>query len=294
MRIAQAYGSKNTTIKADVIERYVSTYGRALKEKGLVRSYVDAFAGSGWRDLGGGQSEPGAAIRVLQAEQPLERYVFGDLLRRNIASLQEEVAAITAARESQGLHTPQPDYFVGDAKELVARECAWVTAHPSRRTVMFLDPFGMQVRWATVEQIAATGRCDLWMLVPTGQALIRCMPKKGEAPPEHASAIDEYLGGPSWQSEFYNERAASSVGDLFGQTSKDRELVTANDIARFFIERRLKAVFRGGAHPTGLPLYRRGTEAFRLVFACANPSKAAHGLALRFASEFIRWAQTPR
>ncbi|MEJ1938159.1 three-Cys-motif partner protein TcmP, partial [Nostoc sp. NIES-2111] len=248
----------------------------------------------GWRDLGGGRREPGAAIRVLQASEALERYVFGDLRKRNIKSLQEEVASLTAVRAADGLSTPLPEYFVGHARELVARECAWVRADPLRRTVMFLDPFGMQVRWATVEQIAATGRCDLWMLVPTGQALIRCISKKGQPPPEHAAAIDEFFGGPSWRSEFYDERAARGPKGLFDVASSDRESVTAEDLAKFFIERRLKSVFRGGAHPTGLPLYRKGAEAFRLVFACANPSPKAHGLALHFASQFIQRAQTPR
>jgi len=293
-RHAQAYGSKNTTLKAELIERYVSVYGAALREKKFIRTYVDAFAGSGWRLLGDGSVEPGAAIRVLQAPHPLERYVFGDLSRRNITSLESEVARISADRAAEGLQTPQPEFFIGDAKALICRECRWVSARSERRTVMFLDPFGMQVRWPSIEMIAATGRCDLWMLVPTGQALIRCMPKGGDAPIEHAKAIEEYFGGVGWEEEFYAARQTKHAGTLFGGISASRADVRVEEIAEFFIERRLKTVFRGSVHPTGLPLLRRGKEDYRLVFACANPSKVAASLALRFATDFIRWAQTPR
>ena len=34
------------------------------------------------------------------------------------------------------------------------------------RAVLFLDPYGMQVEWATIEAVAKTKAIDLWLLFP--------------------------------------------------------------------------------------------------------------------------------
>jgi three-Cys-motif partner protein len=36
----------------------------------------------------------------------------------------------------------------------------------SHRAVLFLDPYGMQVEWQTIEAIAKTAAIDLWLLFP--------------------------------------------------------------------------------------------------------------------------------
>ena len=35
-----------------------------------------------------------------------------------------------------------------------------------RRALIFLDPFGMQVAWTTIEAVAKTKAIDLWVLFP--------------------------------------------------------------------------------------------------------------------------------
>ena len=56
------------------------------------------------------------------------------------------------------------------------------------RAVIFLDPYGMQVEWSLVEQIARTHGVDLWLLFPLGAALI--------APTQEAGTPSAELGRP--------------------------------------------------------------------------------------------------
>ncbi|WP_375494674.1 hypothetical protein [uncultured Nostoc sp.] len=42
----------------------------------------------------------------------------------------------------------------------------------SNRAVLFLDPFGMQIPWSTIEAIAHTEAIDLWYLFPLGVAMV--------------------------------------------------------------------------------------------------------------------------
>jgi three-Cys-motif partner protein len=47
----------------------------------------------------------------------------------------------------------------------------------SHRAVLFLDPYGMQVEWKTIEAIAATKAIDLWLLFPLGIGVNRLLTK---------------------------------------------------------------------------------------------------------------------
>lgn len=55
----------------------------------------------------------------------------------------------------------------GEANAAIQSLCAkdW----KSRRAVLFLDPYGMQVEWQTIEAIARTKGIDLWLLFPLGR-----------------------------------------------------------------------------------------------------------------------------
>jgi three-Cys-motif partner protein len=290
-RRVQHFGGGHTELKLDVVAGYLAAYARALKDKGFRLSYLDAFAGSGWRAVGSamdGQGslvpEPeaaaGSALRVLRNAERLNRYVFGDANEDNIASLRTAIAEAKSIDPS----LPEPEVHCCDANDLVARECARLRRSSTDRTVMFLDPFGMQVQWATLEQIAATQKVDLWLLVPTGQALIRLLARHGKISSGWERALGDFLGGADWRDRFY----AQPSQDLFGTLRQERQ-ATLQDVSRFVVER-LKATFGPGTHPTGLSLAHGGSgaEAYLLAFACANPNPAAYNLALKFANHMIR------
>ena len=43
----------------------------------------------------------------------------------------------------------------------------------SHRAVLFVDPYGMQMEWQTIEAIASTQAIDLWLLFPLGIGVTR-------------------------------------------------------------------------------------------------------------------------
>lgn len=295
----QEFGAEHTLLKQEVVLDYLTAYLTVMREQRFRLSYIDAFAGSGWRRSGtdetGGlflseaEARMGCALSVLRMPSPhrFHRYVLGDLMRRNVRSLQ---SAYDAARASgEALPTPEAVQILRtDANRLVELECQRLETLPYDRAVMFLDPYGMQVSWRSIERIAATGKVDLWLLIPTGMAVARVMPRSGDVPPNWRKALDRFFGGTGWQNDMYTE----SPPDLFGVSSLRRE-ATLQDITDYVL-RRLRDTFGPGVHPTGLDLSIAGRRAYLLAFACSNRKPAAYRIALNIADHLITKARAGR
>lgn len=151
------FGGDWTTRKLDVLAKYLTGYTTALKNAPFDKWYVDAFAGTGYRDArpAGGldtatdwlllpdlaDQEPqslldGSARRALTTAPPFDRYVFIEQSAgrcANLESLGAEFPNLSAAVEVRH----------GDANPELQALCAedW----RARRAVLFLDPYGMQV-----------------------------------------------------------------------------------------------------------------------------------------------------
>jgi three-Cys-motif partner protein len=98
----------------------------------------------------------------------------------------------------------------GDANIEIKRLCAgdWSDS----RSVMFLDPYGMQVEWSTIEAIAGTCAIDLWLLFPLGMAVNRVLTRSGDIPESWRKRLDLLLGDQTWFDDFYH---VEPVQDLF-------------------------------------------------------------------------------
>jgi three-Cys-motif partner protein len=151
---------------------------------------------------------------------------------------------------------------------------------------VFLDPFGFQVEWATVEALARTGAVDLWYLVPTGIGINRQITKDGRILPEGGARIDAMLGTTEWRSRL--TKTESTPVDLFGESqTRTVKAGGVDEIAKLVLER-LAGIFKGGVARYGLPLGSQGRAMYTLVFACANPAPRAHQLALRLAGAVLK------
>jgi three-Cys-motif partner protein len=139
------------------------------------------------------------------------------------------------------------------------------------RAVVFLDPYGMQVDWATIESIAATKAIDLWILFPLGQGVNRLLTREGPPPAAWADRLTRFFGTEEWRDRFYRR---TETRDLFGGTlsliEKDADF---ESIGAYFLER-LRTVFAAVADRT-LPLRNsKGTPIFLLCFAAGNAKGA--------------------
>jgi three-Cys-motif partner protein len=147
---------------------------------------------------------------------------------------------------------------------------------------MFLDPYGMQVRWDTIEAIAETKAIDLWLLFPLGVAVNRMLKNDGNINESWAEKLDIIFGTRDWYGEFYKPTVKPS---LFGNISTTEKVATIQDIGNYFI-RRLKTVFAGVAE-NPLPLYNsKNNPLFLLCFAAGNPKGAP--TAIKIAQDILR------
>ena len=161
------YGGRHTDEKLKKLRQYMQTYTTALKDQGFVLAYIDAFAGSGDRveirptlPL---FAEPGADPETVTVAGSA-RLAFETRPAFEVMVLVEKDAGRYAALER--LRAQYPDQQVrleqGDANDVVQKLCHRLPWHGSTslpngmRGLLFLDPYGMEVSWQTIEAVAAT------------------------------------------------------------------------------------------------------------------------------------------
>ena len=167
------FGGAWTTSKLGILGGYLAAYTQALKNQPFKTAYIDAFAGTGYRakarkvgtdhplfpleEEGTRQLLDGSARVALKTAPRFGRYIFIEKNRRRVAELQRlKVEFPDLADDIDVRHE--------EANQSIRRLCRkdW----HMHRAVLFLDPYGMQVEWATIEAIGRTQAIDLWILFP--------------------------------------------------------------------------------------------------------------------------------
>lgn len=295
------FGGDWTSTKLDVLAKYLAAYTTALKDKPSAKhpfrkAYIDAFAGTGYRtarrdrdeetssgtlpfpDLAEAASQKlldGSARLALKVEPRFDRYIFieRDAGRcRELEALKGEFPHLAAdVRVEQG-----------EANDEIRRICAkdW----RGHRAVLFLDPYGMQVEWQTIEAIAKTEAIDLWLLFPLGIGVSRLLTRSGEIPKGWRARLDTLLGTTNWYEEFYK---VEQTADLFGNEEGRVIKATNETIGRYFNDR-LKTIFSGVAEP-GVLRNSSNNPLYLLCFAAGNQKGAP--TALKIANYLLKEAR---
>lgn len=286
----QAFGGEHTRRKLDVVAKYLAAYVTVMKKQDFRLFYVDGFAGSGGSApkveaqtsvdptlFPSADFVEGSPIRALTVDPHFDHYIFIDKNDENVRSL-SNLCAEFPARNIEIVH--------GDANDRLVEFCDRITLNRLDRAVIFLDPFGLSVRWQTIKRIAATKKVDLWYLVPV-DGMSRQIKDDGSFLPG-AAKIDQIWGSASWRTKAVRRTDASA--DLFGSVDPRLEKIAkAKQFSEMF-RHHLNEVFAGGVAKTYLPLGRGRRHDFSLMFACANPSPAASQAAMRIANHILRTA----
>jgi three-Cys-motif partner protein len=294
---AHSFGGDWTSTKLDVLAKYLSAYTTALKDKptperAFRKAYIDAFAGTGYRTARRERDEEPSATGTLPfpdlAETAPQQLLDGSARlalkvepRFNTYIFIERDAK--RCSELEGLKTDFSGCDIrveqGEANAEIQKICAkdW-SAH---RAVLFLDPYGMQVEWKTIEAVAATKAIDLWLLVPLGMGMNRLAPKSGKVPGPWRQRMDAFLGTTDWYDEFYKvETTPTLFGDAQVQVKASMDVM-----ARYFNDR-LKQVFAGVADEPGVLRNSANAPLYLLCFAAANKNGARP--ALRIANFLLK------
>lgn len=149
---------------------------------------------------------------------------------------------------------------------------------------MFLDPYGMNVAWETLEAISQTQSIDVWYLVSLS-GIFRQAARDGNAVDEgKRAALTRMLGNDDWEKAWYKR---SEKTDLFGAVDESFERVAGIDIMEAYVESRLKDIFPKVLKPLRLK-NDRGVPIFALFFAISNPDPIAIGLASKIADHILK------
>jgi three-Cys-motif partner protein len=292
------FGGDWTQAKLDVLKKYLKAYTQALKAKPTAanpfhKTYIDAFAGTGSRTArerepsGSGEillfpdlAEPapqklldGSARIALQVEPRFDRYVF-------IERSPERCRQLEALKDEFPELADDIDVRQGEANQAIQSLCNPPEAWTSRRAVLFLDPYGMQVEWKTIEAVAATKAIDLWLLVPLGMGMNRLATRSGKLPESWRQRMDAFLGTSDWYDEFYKVEAKPT---LFGD--QQVQVKASMDVMAHYFNRRLSKVFAGVAEEPGVLLNSSKNPLYLLCFAVSNDR--GKDLALRIANHLL-------
>jgi three-Cys-motif partner protein len=283
------FGSVGSTgLKLEILHTYLVMYQRTLHKRFRTR-YIDAFAGSGVIPYPTHSEElpleldedtieclKGSSLRALELENPFSEYIFIEKRKRCLDELRERTK-IYQDRKC--------DFRNGDCNEELIKLCAQKNWTRNDRGVVFLDPFGSQVRWETIEAIAATQKLDLWYLFPSGYSVFRQVSNSGTVLPEHRPAIDRIFGTTEWLPHISEPTGQT---DLFDAPSAQTKAVTSDWAADFMIAR-LQSVFQGHVPDLKVGLSNRGGyPGYHLLFASGNPSKPAVDLSRRLAFAAVK------
>lgn len=287
-RTTQEFGSAHTEKKLAAVQSYLSAFTTALKKQSFELIYIDACAGSGSSKpkeqrgqttlLDADDVTIGSAVRALQIATPFDRYVFNDPKLKNVKSLE----AIVAEKFPHLVN--RVEILRTDANEALSR-IAESTNWKRSRAVVFLDPFGLQMKYSMVERLGRTEAVDLWYLVPV-LGMSRQVAKDGSILEPGGTLVDELLGTRDWRNLVVVEPEAQE--GLFGLQPTAAERVANAAWFERVAKQQLEKAFKGGVLEKTLPLGRGGLHEFSLMFACANPRSKANELAKRLASAVLK------
>jgi three-Cys-motif partner protein len=286
------FGGDWTEEKLAKLAKYLPAYTNIFKGRAYRYAYIDAFAGPGYRARQPTQAAPiqdlwgedldergrrftaGSAVVAMRSEPPFQSYIF----------IEHDPSALAKLKNALRKEFPQrislATFESGDANAVLKRLCDnnW----SKHRAVLFLDPYGMEVEWSTMEAVASTQAIDVWILFPAGIGVNRQLPLDGNVAAWARDAFDRLFGTPEWYDRFYAKHATD---DMFGGPDRVQKVVSSEEIVAYYRER-LELIFPHMA-PNPLVLCNsNNAPMFALVFAAAHPKYGA--TAIKIAQDVLK------
>ena len=287
------FGSVSTDLKINMVGDYLRAFTTALRTHFSSLLYIDAFAGTGertvrraaepggiWNDATPERIErlKGSARIALDTDPTFTELHFIDSNPKHCAALEALVAADGAANSSRIAKV-----WLGDANDELKRILE-AKSWSGCRGVLFLDPYGMNVPWSTLENVRATEALDVWYLVSLA-GLYRQAPRNArDLTGDKRAAITRMLGTDEWEREWYSRRPEANLFDDLDETysrTADVKMIEA------YTTKRLRALFPAVLEPLTLR-NDRGLPMSSLYFMVSNPNPKAIAPARRIADHILK------
>jgi len=263
-----------------------------LKKQPFNLIYIDAFAGTGQIQLQAEEVESeqlqldteehdiivnyceGSVHIALDLESPFDQYVFIEQKEAHARQLAETVNNFPhLSSRIEIVHTNANDFL---------RAFCEMTDWRNNRCVLFLDPYGLQLEWKTLEAVAKTKAIDTWILFPHAIGVNRLLRKDGNIPEAWRERLDNMFGTSDWHTCFYTRK---TYDDLFaGATEDDAKTATLEGIVHYYNER-LSSIFEAVLETPLILARPQGTPLYAFCFACGNKNGA--DIAIRIAKHIV-------
>lgn len=284
------FGGDWTAEKLERVRKYLVAYAKIMNRQRFRYAYIDAFAGTGYRtkvksgetsdllfpdfDVESQEFLDGSARIALKVEPRFDKYIFIEQDPKRFAGLEALKEEFPDLQDDIILVPSDANVYLKD----ICLNRDWKT----RRAVLFLDPYGMQVTWDTIEAIAHTRAIDLWILFPLGIGVNRMTPRDGIIDDAWRRKLDKIFGATDWYEAFYQTKVTQG---LFGEESSTEKIGDFDAISLYFVKR-LRTIFSGVAD-NPRPLFNsRNNPLYLLCFASGNPRGAR--TAIKIAQDILR------
>lgn len=243
--------------KLALLKKYLMPYVTILSKQKWCTGYeyIDAFAGTGKPKTKDEQVYVDGSPRVaLSLSTPFTQYHFVEETSwrvKKLEALQKEFHKLSIA------------IYHGDCNAVLKGQIIPQLDNRKKRAIAFIDPFGMNMQWQTMEALAKVGTIEAFINVPF-MAVNRSVLKKR---PENISAQDkdrmkQFWGGDDWLKLFYKDEPT-----LFGpEQTKIPE--TSLELGSHY-RKRLKTIFQHCTEPI-LMANSKGSLLYYIIFAGHN------------------------
>jgi three-Cys-motif partner protein len=263
--------------KLDALESYLAAYHLVMQNQRFKLIYIDAFAGAGWSKVRGKTTDDGmtnllfdeeqafaedefiagSPVRALATGRGFDQYYFFDADPRR-AELLEELKGQYPGKKIT--------VSIGDSNDGVQKLAQRFKVSPGARGVAFLDPYGPNLHWKTVEALAKTGQVDVILNFPLAMAINRLITRDPNIRENWVRMLDECFGTREWYELSYEAPPANLFGDAEG-TQKSN--ATAERLLALYLGR-LEEAFGYVAAPS-LVSNTKGAPLYYLIWAASNP-----------------------
>lgn len=276
----KSFGGKWTEQKLEAFIDYVKAYLKIFtKHKRWETIYFDGFAGAaeiirrgpkknllfdfeyGKKALDDLILYKGSVRRVLELPKPyhFDWYYFVDITPKNITEIDKLKSEITQIDPKRII--PR----CADCNEQIPK-LANTLKKGKHAALIFLDPFGMQAEWETIAKLKNT-RSDIWLLIPSGVAINRLLPRTGQI--KHEKKLESFFGLPITEiyDFFYSEREKHTL--LGTEIQIDKISKPVEGIVELY-KRQLLTIWKHVSNPLILK-NSRNTSIYHFLFASNNP-----------------------
>ena len=266
------FGGDWTQQKIEIVVEYAKAYLTIMNSYPQFKClYFDGFAGSGNiynDDEIDFEVIKGAAIRILEINIPksFDVYYFVELDIQNKIELENTIRAKFPDRKSHVVSD--------DCNNRLISMASFLNQRKNFRTLAFIDPYGMALKWSSVEILKELG-IDLWILVPTGIGMNRLLKRNGDIRDAWLIKLELSLGLSREEIKKYFYKS-KTIQTLFGEeTSISKEEKAIQKAANLY-KARLNEIFKFVSQPLEL---KNSTGSIMYHFMMASNNSSAFKIA---------------